>query len=135
MRYLHHARAVLADIQAQGLRRTVTPRGDDGATVDFASNDYLGLSRSPAVVQAMRSARIVGAGGSRLLSGTHPDHIALEEEIAHLVRRERALLFSSGYLAGIGAIHAASRLVEHAYSDADNHASIIDALRLTRLAR
>lgn len=135
MRYLHRARAVLADIEAQGLRRSVTTRGDDGAIVDFASNDYLGLSRSPAVVQAMRSTRIVGAGGSRLLSGTHPDHAALEGEIAHLVRRERALLFSSGYLAGMGAIHAASRLVEHAYSDADNHASIIDALRLTRLTR
>jgi 8-amino-7-oxononanoate synthase len=135
MRYLDQARAVLADIETKGLRRTVKTRGDDAVIADFASNDYLGLSRSPAVVEAMRSARIVGAGGSRLLSGAHPDHAALEEEIAHLVRRKRALLFSSGYLAGIGAIHAASRLVTHAYSDADNHASIIDALRLTHLTR
>jgi len=135
MNYLHRARAVLADIEAQGLRRTVTTRRGDAGIIDFASNDYLGLSRSPSVVQALRSSEIVGAGGSRLLSGAHPDHAVLEEEIARLVRRERALLFSSGYLAGIGAIGAASRLVEHAYSDADNHASIIDALRLTRLAR
>ena len=95
----------------------------------------LGLSRSPVVVEAMRVARLTGSGGSRLLSGAHPEHAALEKELARFVKRERALLFSSGYLAGIGAIHTASLLVKHAYSDADNHASIIDALRLTRLAR
>jgi 8-amino-7-oxononanoate synthase len=135
MSYLDRAREVLQERRTQGLRRVISTRRDDVPLVDFSSNDYLGLSRSPAIVQAMRSADVVGSSGSRLLSGAHADHAALEEEIAHLLKRERALLFSSGYLAGIGAIQVASHVVEHAYSDADNHASIIDALRLTHLSR
>jgi 8-amino-7-oxononanoate synthase len=128
------ARDLLQDLEAQGLQRSIpAPRAE--TCIDFSSNDYLGLARSPDIVAAMAGADRVGASGARLLSGAHPDHAALEEELARLVRRERALLFSSGYLAALGATHTAAHLVESAYSDADNHASIIDGLRLTRLAR
>jgi 8-amino-7-oxononanoate synthase len=131
--YLDRARAVLASLDAQGLRRAVPGASD--AYIDFASNDYLGLSRARAVRDALAGARVVGSGGSRLLSGAHPEHTALEAALARFVKRERALLFSSGYLAAMGAVHGVAQLVESAYSDAHNHASTIDALRLTRLRR
>jgi len=83
----------------------------------------------------MRAPGVVGSGGSRLLSGAHPEHAALEEELARFVRRERALLFSSGYLAALGILQAAAPLAVAAYSDERNHASIIDGLRLTKLPR
>jgi 7-keto-8-aminopelargonate synthetase-like enzyme len=128
------AERLLLDIRARGLRRDI-PTTRAGTSIDFSSNDYLGLSRSPALLTALRDIDVVGSGGSRLLSGAHPEHAKLEEELARFVRRERALLFTSGYMAALGAAHTSSHLVESSYSDADNHASIIDGLRLTRLER
>jgi 8-amino-7-oxononanoate synthase len=126
------ARLVLARLEEKGLRRAI-PRNDGLA--DFASNDYLGLAAAPEIVGALRNAPRVGASGARLLSGAHPEHTALEEELAAFVGRERCLLFSSGYLAALGAIHGLAQVVETAYSDALNHACVIDGLRLTRLER
>src|ERR1700753_1592488 len=100
--------------RARGLHRSIraSDEGAGAALIDFASNDYLGLSADPTVVQAMRSCSTVGSGGSRLLSGARAEHAALEQELAAFVRRERALLFSSGYLAGMGAMHAAALTTE-----------------------
>ncbi len=133
MSYLRRAQRALDDLDAQKLRRTIRDHRDDA--VDFSSNDYLGLSRHGAVVGALRAARRAGSGGARLLAGAHSEHRALEEALAALVRREAALLFSSGYLAALGAIGALAPCVDAAYSDALNHACLIDGLRATKLAR
>lgn len=133
MSYLLGAERRLSEIRnAHRLRSIATrivPAGD------FASNDYLGLAVDPRVIAALAGASRVGSGGSRLLSGHHPEHARFEEAIATYTRREAALLFSSGYLAVAGAIAVLSPLVEAAYSDERNHASIIDALRLTKSVR
>lgn len=102
---------------------------------DFSSNDYLGLAADSRLVGALKQCKRVGAGGARLLGGRHREHFLLEQELARYVRRERALLFSSGYLAAIGAISVLTRFARVAYSDAFNHASLIDALRLSKIDR
>ncbi len=132
--YLDRARAQLRALEERALLRVPRRSLPDGA-IDFASNDYLGLRRDPRVLAAGRRATLAGSGGSRLLSGAHADYAQLEEELAAWTGRERALLFSSGYLAVIGAIVTLASLVKVAYSDALVHASAIDALRLTKVAR
>jgi len=137
MSYLDRVREALRDFEARRLRRIARERSDaaEGVLLDFSSNDYLGLSDHHAVVAALHAARRVGSGGSRLLAGAFPEHAALERDLAAFVGREKALLFSSGYHAAIGTIGALSALVGAAYSDALNHACIIDGLRVTRLQR
>ena len=93
--------------------------------LDLASNDYLGLSRHPAVLAAAAAelqASGLGAGASRLVSGTRPVHTVLEEELAAWLGRERALLFPSGFQANLAAVAAladhhtlvlADRLIHH----------------------
>ena len=93
--------------------------------LDLASNDYLGLSRHPAVLAAAASelaASGLGAGGSRLVSGTRPVHLQLEQALAAWLGRERALLFPSGFQANLAAVCAladrhslvlADRLIHH----------------------
>ena len=93
-----------------GLRRHLAPRepGDDGL-IDLASNDYLGLSRDPRVVEAAaEAARTWGGGstGSRLVTGLHRLHADLEAALAAHVGTAAALVFSSGYLANLGAVAA-----------------------------
>jgi 8-amino-7-oxononanoate synthase len=134
VRYLDAVRAAVADLDARTLRRTLRASLPPGA-IDFASNDYLGLARDPRVIAALRAADRVGSGGSRLLSGAHEAHAALEADLAAWTGRESALLFSSGYLAALGAIVTLAPFATHAYSDARNHACAIDALRLTKLPR
>jgi 8-amino-7-oxononanoate synthase len=130
--FTERARRVLARLEDEGLRRSIP---ENAGLVDFASNDYLGLAAAPELLSAAREAPRVGASGARLLTGAHPEHAALEEELASFVGRERALLFSSGYLAALGALHGLAQVVDVAYSDALNHACVIDGLRLTRLER
>jgi len=132
MSYLERVRAELVALDAKRLRRTIRPRGDE---LDFSSNDYLGLARDPAVIAAAAPQTTVGSGGSRLLAGAHDEHAFLEAELASFLGRERALLFSSGYLAALGAVQSASLVTHTAYSDRENHACIIDALRLSKLQR
>lgn len=134
MSYLDGVRRTLDDLAERSLRRYVRDAVPAGA-IDFASNDYLGMARHPEVIAAWSRARRVGSGGSRLLSGAHPEHVALEADLAAWTGRERALLFSSGYLAAIGAIAGLAPFVEAAFSDGRNHACTIDALRLTKLPR
>lgn len=134
MTYLDRVRAELALLESLGRRRVARTALPPGA-VDFASNDYLGLGADARVVAALRAAERAGSGGSRLLGGAAPEHAALEDALADWTGRERARLFSSGYLAAIGAITALAPCVGVAYSDELVHACIIDGLRLTKLER
>jgi 8-amino-7-oxononanoate synthase len=121
---------------AAGLRRELRPRpaGGDGL-LDLAGNDYLGLSRHPAVVAgAVRAAREWGAGstGSRLVTGSTALHAELEAELAAFTGMPAGLVCSSGYCANLAAVVALSGPGALVVSDAGNHASIVDACRLSR---
>lgn len=134
MGYLERVRERLDEIAARGRLRDVLPDAPK-YTIDFSTNDYLGLATDSRVVEALRRATRAGSGGARLLGGRHREHWMLEEDLAALVRRERALLFSSGYLAAAGVIAVLAQTVGAAYSDELNHASLIDGLRQTKLSR
>jgi len=100
----------------------------------FCSNDYLGLSAHPRVVQAAQCALEkygVGSGASRLISGTTDWHHRLEEKIAHFKNKEAALVFSSGYHANVGIITALADKNTLLVIDKLSHASIIDACKLS----
>jgi 8-amino-7-oxononanoate synthase len=101
---------------------------------NFCSNDYLGLSHHPAMIEA--AARCmrrfgVGAGAAHLVSGHSHEHHALEEELAAFTQRARALLFSTGYMANLGTISALSGRHDLLLADRYNHASLLDAARLS----
>jgi 8-amino-7-oxononanoate synthase len=101
--------------------------------VNLSSNNYLGLAGRPEIEAAMAEAAQRGAGAtaSRLVVGTDPDTIALEEELAAWKSTEVALLFGSGYLANIGVLTALLGRGDAVFSDRLNHASIIDGCRLS----
>ena len=103
----------------------------DGKTYTaFCSNDYLGLAQHPQVVEAMQKASAhygVGSGASHLVSGHTREHHALEEELAAFCGRERALLFSTGYMANLGAVTALVGRSDAIFEDRLNHASLLDA--------
>lgn len=134
----------LAELETAGLHRSLREAGDrvgsrvmiDGrSVVDFSSNDYLGLASDARVRRAMAQALECegpGATASRSLGGNHPAHLAVERRAAALKRTEAALLFSSGYAANLGAIPALAGPDDVIYSDALNHASIVDGCRLAR---
>ncbi|PZR57507.1 MAG: 8-amino-7-oxononanoate synthase [Candidatus Meridianibacter frigidus] len=134
MSYLELATAQLGRISDAHRLRKLEPDVPQAA-VNFASNDYLAMATEPRVVEALRRAKRVGSGGARLLGGRSREHWLLEEELAAFVGRERALLFSSGYLAALGGIAALALTVDAAYSDELNHASLIDGLRTSHLVR
>lgn len=107
----------------------------EGERLTFCSNDYLGLANHPQVSAALaRGAERwgVGAGASHLLAGHTAAHHALEEELADAVGRPRALLFSTGYMANVGVLAALLDREAAVFSDQLNHASLIDAARLSR---
>jgi len=115
----------------------VEPRVGGEALLAFCSNDYLGLANHPAVVAAFKAGADrygVGAGASHLLGGHGAAHHALEEELAAFVGTERALLFSTGYLANLGAVAALTDRHATLFEDRLNHASLIDAARLSQAA-
>lgn len=134
----------LAELERMGLRRTMrgVQRGagaevrvDGRAAIDFASNDYLGLAADPRIARAAADALAeagTGAGAARLISGNHPLHERLERAIAAFEQAPAALLFPSGYAANTGAIPALAGRGDAIYSDALNHASLIDGCRLSR---
>jgi 8-amino-7-oxononanoate synthase len=118
-----------------GLSRQLRARAADDAVVDLAGNDYLGLAGHPDVVAAAAgalSAYGLGATGSRLVRGTTDIHAALEAELAGWLGTERALVFSSGYLANLAAVRALVQPRTLLVSDAHNHASLIDGCRISR---
>ncbi|CPS13003.1 8-amino-7-oxononanoate synthase [Mycobacteroides abscessus subsp. bolletii] len=121
--------------EAAGLRRRLRTRSAAEPEIDLASNDYLGLSRHPQVIEAgVEALRIWGAGstGSRLVTGNTELHEELEQELATFMGTESALVFSSGYTANLGAVVALSGPGTLIVSDARTHASLIDACRLSR---
>lgn len=124
-----------ADRAARHVRRVLAPRAADDGVIDLASNDYLGLGRHPEVVDAAVAAtRRWGAGatGSRLVTGTTEEHLALEDELAEFTGKPAALVFSSGYTANLGAVVALSGRGSLIVSDGGSHASLVDACRLSR---
>jgi 8-amino-7-oxononanoate synthase len=107
----------------------------DGRSVaNFCSNDYLGLANHPALVAALKRGAEeygVGAGASHLINGHSRAHHALEEELAAFVGRPRALLFSTGYMANLGAVSALVGRGDTVLEDRLNHASLLDAAKLS----
>ena len=134
----------LAELDAQHLRRkrrVVEAKDGPHLQVDgrpmlsFASNDYLGLAQHPALIRAAQEAAAqygVGATGSAMISGHEAPHDALERELAAFVQRPRALYFGSGYMANMGIVPALVGRGDAVFSDALNHACLIDGARLSR---
>jgi 8-amino-7-oxononanoate synthase len=108
---------------------------DHPAGVNLISNDYLGLARDPrlaqAVIEAVAESGRVGSGGSRLLGGDAEEWEQAETEFAEFAGVEAALYFSSGYAANVGLLSCLLRPVDLVFSDALNHASLIDGIRLS----
>ena len=107
------------EIQVDGRRLTA-----------FCSNDYLGLATHPKVIEAFQQAANrygVGSGASHLVCGHSEEHHKLEEELAEFTGRERALLFSTGYMANLGAVNALIGRGDAVFEDRLNHASLLDA--------
>ncbi len=135
--------AALDRRRAEGLyrsRRTVSGCVGPELEVDgrrllaFCSNDYLGLAGDPRVAAALAEAAQrcgSGSGAAHLVCGHHEEHHALENELAAFTGRERALLFSTGYMANLGAIAALAGRGDSVVEDRLNHASLIDGARLS----
>ncbi|HEV3033770.1 MAG TPA: 8-amino-7-oxononanoate synthase [Solirubrobacteraceae bacterium] len=134
----------LEELERLGLsRRLRLVSGPQGPTVLIdgkpalllCSNNYLGLADHPRVREAAAEAAMrwgVGAGASRLVSGTMTIHRRLEESLAEFKGSESCLLFGSGYMANIGVIGALAGAGDTVFSDELNHASIVDGCRLSR---
>jgi 8-amino-7-oxononanoate synthase len=117
-----------------GLTRQLRPRAAADEVVDLAGNDYLGLARHPEVIGASARALTaygLGATGSRLVRGSTEAHAALETDVADWLGAEQALVFSSGYLANLGAVRALAGPETLIVSDAYNHASLIDGCKIS----
>lgn len=104
-------------------------RVDGREFISFCSNDYLGLANHPKVIEAFTAVANqygVGSGASHLVSGHSREHHLLEKELAEFCQRERALLFSTGYMANIGTINALLGRKDGVFEDRLNHASLLD---------
>jgi 8-amino-7-oxononanoate synthase len=136
--------ARISELRALGLHHRIRlvsgPQGphvvlDGKPVLLLCSDNYLGLADHPRVREAAAEASMrwgVGAGASRLVSGTMTLHRRLEERLASFVGRETALLFGSGYLADAGVIAALARPGDVVFSDERARASLIDGCRLSR---
>jgi 8-amino-7-oxononanoate synthase len=134
---LRHLAESLADLERRGLLRERPPAIDTvSSNVHLCSNDYLGYratGRLDKYVHAAGAQNLpAGAGASRLVSGEHRAHRALEEALADWLEVEETLVFTSGYAANVGVIAALADEGDLIVSDALNHASIIDGCRLSR---
>src|SRR5438874_2285767 len=137
-------RAELAELEAA--HRLRVPRiveGVQGARItldgrdvlNLASNDYLGLAGDRRLAQAAAAALDedgAGAGASRLIVGNHRRHVELERTLADWLACGAVRLFNSGYAANVGVLTALAGRGDVVFSDALNHASIIDGCRLSR---
>ncbi len=136
--------ARLSELRAMGLQRRIRlvsgPQGphvvlDGKPVLLLCSDNYLGLADHPRVREAAADAAMrwgVGAGASRLTSGTMTLHRRLEERLGAFARRDSALLFGSRWHANAGVIAALARPGDLVFSDEANHASVIDGCRLSR---
>ncbi|MEH6582230.1 MAG: 8-amino-7-oxononanoate synthase [Halioglobus sp.] len=130
--------AGLTQRQNDGLyRRRLTLESAQGPEVwldgrkylNFCSNDYLGLSSHPRLIESFRQAALrygVGSGASHLVCGHSTPHHQLEEALAEFTGRPRALLFSSGYMANIGVLTTLLQRGDSVFQDRLNHASLLD---------
>ncbi|WFD28390.1 8-amino-7-oxononanoate synthase [Malassezia nana] len=130
-------RAALERRERVGLRRTLPPAAASGADlVDFSSNDYLSLARSPdvrqAVAAAVRDGACIGSGGSRLLDGDSPLHADAEARLAAYFGAPAALLFNSGFDANVSLLTTLPQPGDVVVHDALVHASMHDGLRASR---
>jgi 8-amino-7-oxononanoate synthase len=118
---------------ASGCSSTLSVEGR--SLINFCSNDYLGLAGHPDISLALKQAADVygtGSGASHLVSGHSVVHHQLEEQLAEYTGRPRALLFSTGYMANIGAINALIGRRDLVLQDQLNHASLLDGGRLSQ---
>ena len=134
----------LAGLAAEGLvrRRRIldSPCGpeaviDGQRLIAFCSNDYLGLANHPALIATVQDAAArwgVGGGASHVVSGHLRPHEALEERLAAFVGRERALYFTTGYMANLAVAPTLVERHDAIFADRLNHASLIDAAQLAR---
>ena len=112
-------------------------RLDGKSVLNFSSNDYLGLANHSDIIRSFKKASDqygVGTGSAHLISGHTKAHQQLEEALAEFTGRERALLFSTGYMANIGVLNALGERGDVIYSDRLNHASLLDGALLSRAA-
>lgn len=127
----NHERALDALLRRGRLRSLDTPAG-----IDFTSNDYLGLAQSQAladaVVAAIERGVPIGAGGSRLLRGNHPEHEALEAEAAGFFGAETALIFGGGFIANTALMATLPSRGDLIVYDELIHASVHDGMRLSK---
>ncbi len=125
------ARELAALRAGDQFRDLKTPSG-----IQLGSNDYLGLSTHPrlkaAILRALQDDARVSSTGSRLLSGNHERWERVEAHFAEFAGAEASLFFSSGYLANIGLLSSVLNPADTVFSDASNHASLIDGIRLSR---
>jgi len=141
--FLQFFRTELSRFRQKGLYRSLravegpigpTIRIDARSLIQFSSNDYLGLATHPRMIEEAGDVlkRLgTGMGASRLISGNQQNHVHLEKELALFKETEAALSFSSGYLTHIGTIPVLVGEGDWIFSDALNHASLVDACRLS----
>ncbi len=134
----------LNELSARGLRRRRrildSPQGvhvivDGQPCLSFGSNDYLGLANHPQLIAALRQGALengAGAGASHVTSGHLAEHHELELALADFVGKPAALLFSTGYLANLGVVQALIGRGDTVFADKLNHASLNDAMLLSR---
>lgn len=144
MPFLDRVHATLAELESQGLRRHARPiDGPQGPRVvvegrlvlGLCSNNYLGLANHPALVAAARRGldeEGSGSGASRLISGSMRAHREAEQVLASFVGQGAAALFATGYACNVGVLQALAGREDVIFSDALNHASLIDGARLSR---
>jgi 8-amino-7-oxononanoate synthase len=130
-KFLNDLQAGLRDLEARSQRRSLS----ELSGINLCSNDYLGLAERPelraAVLEGVQAATRVGGTGSRLLSGHQRIWNDLEEQFAEFVGTEGALYFGSGYTANVGLLTSVLKKEDVVFSDAHNHASLIDGVRLS----
>jgi 8-amino-7-oxononanoate synthase len=138
-RSLYWLSAALDRLSREGLRRERrVGSGLPAGTIDFGSNDYLGLAGDPRLAEAAAEAARAsgwGAGASPVVSGRSSLHAELERRLAAFEGAEAAIVFPSGFAANAGVVPALVDEGDIVYADAKNHASLIDGCRLSRAER